>query len=161
MERGTTVNRHTFIREVGARLGCDERRATGITFVVLQELRDRLTPEEVHNVSAQLPGDLRRFWQEHDHSGRRVTRMHRAEFLGRVRRWAALADEVEAQRAVCAVFAVLQHLLGSATGLEGKAWDIFSQLPKDLKMLWLDAARGTPPDVVGTPPASQRAHAHP
>jgi hypothetical protein len=35
---------------------------------------------------------------------------------------------------------VLQRLLGSTTGMEGEAWDIFSQLPKDLKRLWLEAA---------------------
>ena len=36
-----------------------------------------------------------------------------------------------------AVFATLQELLGSPTGMEGEAWDLMSQLPKDLKKLWL------------------------
>jgi uncharacterized protein (DUF2267 family) len=134
------MDRRTFVREVGTRLGCDERRAVGITFVVLQELRNRLTPEEVRHVSAQLPPELRRFWQEHDRPDRAVARTQRAEFLGRVRRWAALVDEAEAERAVRAVFGVLQQLLGSPTGVEGEAWDIMSQLPKDLKKVWLAAA---------------------
>jgi uncharacterized protein (DUF2267 family) len=131
------MDKRTFIREVAGRLGCDERRAVGITFVVLQELRNRLTPAEVADVAAQLPRELRHWWQEHDYPDRRVARTHRREFLGRVRRWTALADEMEAERAVRAVFAVLQRLLGSPTGMEGEAWDIFSQLPLDLKSLWV------------------------
>jgi uncharacterized protein (DUF2267 family) len=133
------VDKRTFVREVGIRLGCDERRASGITFVVLQELRNRLTPEEVRDVAAQLPTELKRYWAEPAGTVRRVERTHRVEFLGRVRRWAALVDETEAERAVMAVFAVLQLLLGSTTGLEGEAWDVFSQLPKDLKKLWIEA----------------------
>jgi hypothetical protein len=38
------------------------------------------------------------------------------------------------------VFKGLQRVLGSATGKEGEAWDILSQLPKDLKQLWLEAS---------------------
>jgi uncharacterized protein (DUF2267 family) len=133
------MDKRTFIREVAGRLGCDERRAVGITFVVLQELRNRLTPAEVRDIAAQLPRELRHWWQEHDHPERRVAQTHREEFLGRVRRWAALADERETERAVRAVFAVLQRLLGSPTGMEGEAWNIFSQLPLDLKSLWVTA----------------------
>jgi uncharacterized protein (DUF2267 family) len=66
--------------------------------------------------------------------------MHAEDFLGRVRYWAALPDEAEARRAVRAVFATLQHALGSPTGKEGEAWDVLSVLPKDLKFLWLEAA---------------------
>jgi uncharacterized protein (DUF2267 family) len=51
-----------------------------------------------------------------------------------------LPDDGEARRAVRVVFAVLQRLLGSRHGVEGEAWDVFSQLPKDLKKLWLTAA---------------------
>ena len=36
--------------------------------------------------------------------------------------------------------ACLQRALGSPTGREGEAWDVLSQLPKDLKGLWLDAS---------------------
>ncbi len=143
------MDKRTFVREVGMRLGCDERRASGVTFVVLQELRNRLTPEEVRDVAAQLPTELKRYWAEPAGAVRRVERTHRVEFLGRVRRWAALVDEAEAERAVMAVFAVLQHLLGSTTGMEGEAWDVFSQLPKDLKKLWLGAA-AVPASHAGT-----------
>jgi hypothetical protein len=39
------------------------------------------------------------------------------------------------------VFATLQHLFGSSTGIEGEAGHIMSQLPKDLQALWLKADR--------------------
>jgi hypothetical protein len=42
---------------------------------------------------------------------------------------------------VHAVFGTLQRLLGSPSGTEGEAWDVFSVLPGDLKRIWLDSAR--------------------
>jgi uncharacterized protein (DUF2267 family) len=133
------MDEHTFIREVAARLGCDERRAQGLTLAVLRTLRDRLTPAEAADVAAQLPTPLKRLWGEEDRSDRPVRKTHRTEFLGLVRNWAGLPDDGEAERGVKAVFAELQKVLGSRTGLEGETWDIFSQLPKDMKGLWMTA----------------------
>jgi uncharacterized protein (DUF2267 family) len=135
------MNHRRFFREVSERLLCDERRAEAITFVVFQELRARITPKEAANVAAQLPSGLKKLWLENERDDRPVERMHLAEFIGRVRQHAALPDDAEAQRGTRAVFATLQHLLGSPSGLEGEAWDVFSQLPKDLKRLWLDSSR--------------------
>ena len=129
-----------FLRRVARGLQCDERRAEGLTFVVFQALRDRLTPNEAADVAAQLPTKLKRFWQEGERPDRKVEKTHKEEFLGRVRRSAALPDTAEAERAVTFVFSALQALLGSPTGREGEAWDVFSQLPKDLKALWLAAS---------------------
>jgi len=136
------MNHRAFYREVAGRLLCDERRAEAITYVVFQELRARITPKEAANVAAQLPGGLKKLWLENERADRPVERMHLAEFIGRVRQHAALPDDAEAQRGTRAVFATLQHLLGSPSGLEGEAWDVFSQLPKDLKRLWLESGRG-------------------
>jgi uncharacterized protein (DUF2267 family) len=133
------MDEKTFLQEVAERLRCDGQRAEAVTFTVFQELRDRLTPHEAGDVAAQLPKGLRRLWQEGDRPDRKVRRTREAEFIGRVRLHAALPDEGEARRAVRAVFAVLQRLLGSRGGVEGEAWDVFSQLPKDLKKLWLTA----------------------
>jgi uncharacterized protein (DUF2267 family) len=41
------------------------------------------------------------------------------------------------------VFAVLQKLLGSSGGLQGEARHVMSQLPKDLKQMWIEAAHAT------------------
>ena len=135
------MNEHAFFRDVAAALRCDERRAESITFVVFQELRQRITPKEVADVAAQLPLGLKRLWLENETADRSVTRTHLVDFLGRVRQHAALPDDAEAARGVRAVFGALQRLLGSPTGIEGEAWDVFSQLPKDLKVLWLESAK--------------------
>jgi uncharacterized protein (DUF2267 family) len=129
----------TFIRHVRAELGCDAARAEGVTFVVFRELQNRLTAKESADVAAQLPSGLKRLWRESERGDRPVEKIHANEFVDRVRHFAGLADDRDAERAIRAVFVALQHLLGSPTGIEGEAWDVFSVLPKDLKMLWLAA----------------------
>jgi uncharacterized protein (DUF2267 family) len=137
--REGTMNAKTFIDEVAHRLQCDAARAEGVVFVVFQELSARLTPDEAADVAAQLPTALKHLWLREDRE-QRVQRTHKNEFVSRVRSWAGLPSDAEAERALRAVFAELQRLLGSPSGLEGEAWDIFSQLPKDLKRFWLEAA---------------------
>ena len=129
-----------FIGEVAGRLGCDRHHAENIIYAVFRELRDRLTPREAADVAAQLPSALKHFWREQERSDRQVERTHVSDFVARIREWAALADDDEADRAVRVVFRELQKLLGSSTGMEGEAWDVFSQLPKDLKKLWVASA---------------------
>lgn len=133
------MDERTFLHAVGEVLGCDERRAESVTFAVFGELRDRLTPEERRDLHAQLPSGLKRLWVVGDREDRPPNRVKRDEFVGRVRQRAVLPDDGEAERAVRAVFAQLKRLLGSPSGREGEAWDVYSQLPKDLKQLWLDA----------------------
>ena len=139
------MDRSTFLHTVAERLRCDQQRADALTTVVFQELRARLTPTEAAHVASQLPGGLRVSWLETESPGRPAQRVHRNEFIGRVRQRAVLPDDAEAERAVRVVFNVLQHALGSSHGTEGEAWDIFAQLPKDLKSLWLEASRDHKP----------------
>jgi len=136
---GAKSRKPSLIREIVQRLGCEHRQAEGMAFAVLQELRDRLTPKEAADVAAQLPAQVKPLWLEQERPNRRVRRIHREEFIGRVRRRAGLESDAQAEKTVRVVFRALQRLLGSATGKEGEAWDIFSQLPKDLKTLWLEA----------------------
>jgi uncharacterized protein (DUF2267 family) len=135
------MDERTFLRGIADRLDCDDRRAESVTFAVFGELRDRISPKERRDLRAQLPTSLKRLWEVGDRDDRPASRIRRHEFIGRVRQRAVLRDDDEAERAVRAVFAQLQRLLGSPTGREGEAWDVYSQLPKDLKELWLDAAR--------------------
>ena len=130
-----------FVNEVAHRIGADARRTEGVIFTVFHTLQDRLPAKEAADLEAQLPTGLKRLWRAEDRQGRPVEKLHAEDFLGRVRYWAALPDEAEARRAVSAVFAALQRALGSPTGKEGEAWDVLSVLPKDLKLLWLDAQR--------------------
>ena len=135
-----------FFNAVADLLACDAARAEAVSFAVFQELRDRLTPTEARDVAAQLPTALKTLWGEGADPHRpanRVNKVHADEFIGRVRKRAVLADDAEAERAVRAVFRTLRGLLGSASGLEGEAWDIFSQLPKDMKPLWLEIGEPT------------------
>src|SRR5208282_1992305 len=130
----------TFVGEVADRFGCDERRAETLIFAVFQELRDRLTPEEAADAAAQLPASLKMLWSSFDYPGRNVRRIHEHQFLKEVGRMLGLEDESTAEDAVVAVFSVLQRALGSPSGREGEARHVFSQLPTDLKELWLAAA---------------------
>ena len=130
-----------FVCDVAYRFGCDERRAETLIFAVFQELRDRLTREEAADVAAQLPASLKMLWLSFDYPGRRVRRVHEYQFLEEVRRMVGLQDEMKAEDAVICVFSVLQEALGSPTGRDGEARHVFSQLPIDLKQLWLTAAR--------------------
>ena len=130
----------TFVREVADRFGFDEHRAETLIFAVFQELRDRLTPDEAADVAAQLPTSLKMLWLSFDYPGRKVARLHEFQFLEEVRRMVGLHDQLKAEEAVICVFSVLQAALGSPTGREGEARHVFSQLPSDLKELWLTAA---------------------
>jgi len=133
------MDRATFMERVAHRLSCDPDRAEAVTAAVFRELRDRLTTVEAKDVASQMPVALKKLWLEGETADRAVRRTHVPEFIEGVRRIAGLSDDREAERGVKAVFGALQELLGSPSGKEGEAWDIFSQLPKDLKMLWLSA----------------------
>jgi len=136
---GRPPRRGSLLDDVARRLGRDPRQAAGIATAVLHELRDRLTAKEAADLAAQLPGPLRKIWSEDDSPDRQVRRTRLPEFLLRVRKRAALSSDREAERATRAVFHALQRQLGSTSGWEGESWDVFSQLPKDLKRLWLAA----------------------
>ena len=129
-----------FIRTVGDQMGVDHESAWKIISAVFRELHERLTPKEAADAGAQMPGRLKALWASFESPGREVKRLHKAEFTRRV---AELADvsEPDAARAMRVVFGAIQAMLKSPTGQEGEAWDIFSQLPKDLKEVWLAAAR--------------------
>jgi uncharacterized protein (DUF2267 family) len=129
-----------FFHDVAYRVGCDWRRAQEITETVFAELRDRLSAREAADVAAQLPSGLKRLWRLRDRPAGSPERTHLADFVKGVRDRIHVRDDAEAERAIRIVFGALQELLGSLDGLQGEAWDVFSQLPKDLKRLWLAAA---------------------
>ena len=85
-----------FFKDVMGRIGCDLRRAEGLTFAVFQELRDRITPQEALHVAAQLPKRLKMMWMSLEHPDRKVHRVHGDQFIWEVRRMAGLADDAEA-----------------------------------------------------------------
>jgi uncharacterized protein (DUF2267 family) len=128
-----------FKHEVMQMVSVNEDQAERIIAAVLQELHDRLSPKEANDLAAQLPGELKRMWHGFDVAGQEVRRRHKPDFVRHVAEAAELPEDI-ANRAVMAVFKGVQMLLHSRTGQEGEAWDIFSQLPKDLKRVWTAAA---------------------
>lgn len=129
-----------FIHIVAREMDVTNESAKNIVSAVFRELHDRLTPKEAGDAAAQMPAGLKRLWMASEFPGRKVDRIHKAEFVRRVSEHAAIAED-EAAHAVRVVFGALQTLLKSPTGQEGEAWDIFSVLPKDLKSVWLEAAQ--------------------
>ena len=108
--------------------------ARQVTAAVLRALRDRLTPDEADQAAAQLPRELKTLWRTGARPVRQPLKMHRREFLDRVRREAELKSLGQAALAADAVFAALKEQLS-----EGEAGDIVAQLPRDLKATWTRA----------------------
>ena len=129
-----------FIHAVAQHLSVDREAAQRIVAAVFHELHDRITSKEASDAAAQMPAGLKRLWTASEFPGREVRRIHKSEFMREVSQRAEIS-EIDAPRAVRAVFAVLQRLLKSPSGQEGEAWDIYSQLPKDLKKVWTAAAK--------------------
>ena len=109
----------------------DSRQATA---AVLHALRDRLTPEEADQAAAQLPTELKRLWGGGRLPYSRPLKLHRRQFLERVRVDAGLRSLSQAEMVVDAVFAALKEQLSA-----GEASDIVAQLPRDLKSQWTRA----------------------
>lgn len=131
------------IHAVAEQMHVDKERSQKIISAVFHELHDRLTPKEAAHAAAQMPSGLKRMWTSYEFPGRQVRRLHKSEFTREVAQRAEIPED-EAAHALTVVFRVLQELLQSPTGQEGEAWDIFSQLPKDLKQVWISAARPQP-----------------
>jgi uncharacterized protein (DUF2267 family) len=109
----------------------EARRATA---AVLQALRDRLTPQEAEHAVAQLPRELKRLWAGGPAPLHRPVRLHRRQFLERVRLDGELCSLTQAAQVTDAVFAGLKEQLSP-----GEADDIVAQLPRDLKAQWVRA----------------------
>ncbi len=126
--------RHVYSRvgiEADLETVADARQATR---AVLQTLRDRLTPDEARQAAAQLPAELKRLWTTGEREARRPLKLHRREFYDRVKRAADLSTLRKAELATDAVFAALKEQLSA-----GEADDILTQLPRDLKYVWVHA----------------------
>ena len=109
----------------------ESRRATA---AVLQALRDRLTPDEARQAAAQLPRELKELWVAGMPAMANPLKLHRREFLERVRLEAGLKTTSQAGMVTDAVFAAIKEQIS-----EGEADDIMAQLPRDLKTQWARA----------------------
>jgi uncharacterized protein (DUF2267 family) len=124
-----------FYRTVMRACGLDDfARAERATAVVFETLRKRLTVEEAAHVGDQLPVPLKAVWGQGDPAHRLPIKMDLDEFCARVRQEAGLASATQARWVALGVFAALKEQLSL-----GEGGDVFSQLPRDLKELWVEA----------------------
>jgi uncharacterized protein (DUF2267 family) len=95
-------------------------------------LRDRLTVEEVAQLAAQLPMLVRGIYYEGwDPSGKPVKARDPEAFLALIAQRLRGDDEIDADRAARAVFAVLARRI-----THGELQDIQGLLPKEIHRLW-------------------------
>ena len=114
----------------------DESAALSVLRAVLHQLRDRLTPQEAVDLSAQLPLIVRGVYFEGWRPGRTPEKLRSMqEFLDEV----ALKlrpHPIAPEPAVRGVFALLTHHCDP-----GEIADVIAQFPGELKELWPESAR--------------------
>ena len=126
------MNARQMYSRVGVEADIDSLDASReATRAVLRALRDRLTPQEADHALAQLPHELKSLWISEPLEPRRPIKLHRRDFLQRVRIDAGLKSLGQAEIVTDAVFAGLKEQLSP-----GEVDDITAQLPRDLKALW-------------------------
>jgi uncharacterized protein (DUF2267 family) len=98
----------------------------------LHALRDRLTIDEVAQLSAQLPMLIRGFYYENwDPSSRGLKERHLEQFLARIEQELRGGKELEPEHVARAVFEVMQRRVS-----EGEIENVQSLLPATIRELW-------------------------
>jgi uncharacterized protein (DUF2267 family) len=131
----TTVQKtNEWLQEIMQEFGTENRRqAYDALRATLHTLRDRLPIEETAHLGAQLPMLIRGIYYEGWHPSLEVRKMHRDEFLERVRDHFArtvLAD-TDPETIVQAVSRVLSRKIAP-----GEVEKIMHVLPQELRDLW-------------------------
>lgn len=134
------MNKGEFIHRVQELSGIsDDRQAERLTGAVLGTLCGRITHEEARDLESQLPtgidemckGSVLRDLMS------RVTgpdRLEREAFVEKICDEAKLGDVAVARRVTAAVFRALKEQITA-----GEAQDVADQLPKRLKVMWLES----------------------
>lgn len=114
----------------------DPHHAYSALRAVLHVLRDRLTVDEAVNLGAQLPMLVRGFYYDGWRpAGRPMKHRHKAQFLGLVATAAPSLNELEVERAVRGVLALLSHHVSA-----GEIRHVRDQMPAEVRELWELAA---------------------
>jgi uncharacterized protein (DUF2267 family) len=104
---------------------------------VLFALRDRLTPEEVFDLSAQMPLLIRGLFFEGYEVKDKPVKMHAAEFRTRVLQELPPIQNIPVDLVIRAVMRMLQEKI-----TKGEMADVKAQLPEDLQKLLFGRGRG-------------------
>ncbi|PIZ00425.1 hypothetical protein COY62_02620 [bacterium (Candidatus Howlettbacteria) CG_4_10_14_0_8_um_filter_40_9] len=107
---------------------------------VMHALRERITPDEAHDLESQFTcgekelwenGEMKRKFLERLHLKKRgVQKMHRREFLQKVQN--ETKGMQDAEKTTKAVFSTIKEQVS-----KGEADDVAAQLPTDLRNMWL------------------------
>lgn len=129
----TLEKTNRWLTHLAQTIACRDRNHAYLALrAVLHALRDRITPDEVAQLSAQLPMLIRGFFYEGwDPSHKPLKYRHKQEFLEQVRREAPALKEAEIEPLVTAVFGLL-----SSEVSHGEADDVRALLPAELRELW-------------------------
>jgi len=134
------MNKGEFVHRVQAKAGLSERaQAEKATTAVLHTLCGRLTRDEACDLEAQLPQGL----DEMCHGSilsrlvarvKGPSRLDKDAFVKNVAKEGELADVSVAERVTSAVFHTLKEQITA-----GEAEDVAAQLPRNLKVMWLES----------------------
>jgi uncharacterized protein (DUF2267 family) len=121
-----------WVDEIAEDLGWPERRAYWLLRAVLHALRDWLTPEEMADLSAQLPVLIRGIyferWKGPDHAAEERTKEN---FVRRIEADFATDRVNESDAAITAVFGLLDRHIS-----EGEIAQVRHSMKKALRRLW-------------------------
>jgi uncharacterized protein (DUF2267 family) len=109
-----------------------------VTRSVLTTLRSRITKEEADDVEAQLPQDLKPLWhgnllEQAKTSLTGPSKLTKDQFIDKVCDDLHISRD-QALRSVEGVFHLLKEQIS-----EGESNDVMDQLPKALKVIWLES----------------------
>lgn len=121
-----------WVHEIAYALGDESRFDVAYQTLrsVLFVMRDRMTPEEVFQFSAQLPLHIRGIFFEGYTLKDKPQKYHREEFLERINKMIP-SEKPDPQRAFQAVLRVLYSHITL-----GELEDIYVTFPKDIQTLW-------------------------
>lgn len=132
-------NKGEFLHKLQANVGLADRdSAEMVTRSVLTTLRSRISKEEAEDVEAQLPQDLKPLWHGNLLEQAKTTltgpnKLTKDQFVDKVAEDLHISRE-QAIRSVEGVFHLLKEQISA-----GEAKDVMDQLPKALKVIWLES----------------------
>jgi uncharacterized protein (DUF2267 family) len=124
---------NSWLNDLMQELGWPDRHKAYMALrVTLHALRDRLTIDEVAQLSAQFPMLIRGFYYEGwDPTDKPLRIRHKEQFLARIEQELRGDDYLDPEEVACAVFTVLAHRV-----TEGEIEDVQHILPAEIRELW-------------------------
>jgi uncharacterized protein (DUF2267 family) len=130
----TTLQKtHRWLNELTNDLHWTDKHRAYLAFrATLHALRDRLTVEEVAQLSAQLPMLVRGFYYEGwDPTDKPIRLRHKDEFLDRIAAAFPPDSDIDPEYVARAIFALLARRVS-----EGEIEDVRHVLPAEIRKLW-------------------------